>query len=63
MTTPRLFDAMKMDDSLASEIRTYEEENVPVEERIIMGARKDSVNEPIGNRFPKLYEEADIQGI
>lgn len=54
---------MKVDESLASEIRTYEEENVPMEERLVMPLRKGSENLPGGEALPKLYEEVDIQGI
>ncbi len=63
VSIPRLFAKMKVDESLASEIRNFEEENVPAEERVVTTFRKGSANEVIGKRVSKFYEESDIQGI
>ncbi len=62
-TIPRLFATVKVDESLASEMRSFEEENVPTDERVMKTFRKGSIDDVIGQRVPKLYEEADIQGI
>lgn len=59
---PRLSETMQLDDTLVSEIRKYEEANIPEPDRVI-SVRKGSVDMTIGHRIPKTYEEAEIEGI
>ena len=60
MATPRLFSTTKLDESLLSEMRSFEEENIPAENRIVLRVRKDSELPALGEIIPKLYEEVDI---
>lgn len=58
----RLNENIQLNETLHSEIRNYEEENIPTDKRIL-GKRRMSCDQAIGMRIPKTFEEAEIADI
>jgi len=62
MEKPEIMRHAKYNETLASEIRNYEEENVPTEERIFKNMMS-SGKECTAMHLPKIDEESEIKDI